>query len=252
MATKKTTTQTEAKPKKELTEAQKAALAKAREAREAKKAEEAAKKQAEEKTDNTSAEMESLKAQIAQLQEMLAQAQRPQVIQVSNDTERVHFLWQAPVADDNVQMFGENGMYGRIVGKTGNFFIPKSDLSRILDDRVRYMLDQRWLIVVSGLDAEEREALGCDYKEGEYLDKKAFSKMVELGDEMIDIYRNLCKGQREMVAQRYVEAYEEGSPYVTRDIVVKLNKISKELNNDKSFRGDFISIIESMNEADVN
>lgn len=42
-------------------------------------------------------------------------------MQVSTSTEQVHFLWMAPVADDNVVQFGDGGMYGNIVGKTGSF-----------------------------------------------------------------------------------------------------------------------------------
>lgn len=172
----------------------------------------------------------------------------PQVVQVMGDSEKVHFLWQAEVADDNVVLFGEHGMYGQIVGKTGSFYVPKNDLSRVLTDLTRVFLKKRWLIVVSGLSDEEREALGCDYCEGELLDKKAFAKMVEIGDEMLDIYPKLCEGHKKMVAARYAEAYGKNSPYVTRERVVKLNEMSKSKQNP---RGDFVAIIEQMNEREA-
>lgn len=172
----------------------------------------------------------------------------PQVVQVMGDSEKVHFLWQAEVADDNVVLFGEHGMYGQIVGKTGSFYVPKNDLSRVLTDLTRVFLKKRWLIVVSGLNEEEREALGCDYCEGELLDKKAFAKMVEIGDEMLDIYPRLCAGHKKMVAARYAEAFGQNSPYVTRERVVKLNEMSKTRENP---RGDFVAIIEQMNERDA-
>ena len=139
-------------------------------------------------------------------------------------------------------------MYGQIVGKTGSFYVPKNDLSRVLTDLTRVFLKKRWLIVVSGLNEEEREALGCDYCEGELLDKKAFAKMVEIGDEMLDIYPRLCAGHKKMVAARYAEAFGENSPYVTRERVVKLNEMSKSEENP---RGDFVAIIEQMNERDA-
>ncbi len=182
------------------------------------------------------------------MQSVPTQPVMPQVIQVAAETEKVHFLWQAEVADDNVTRFGDGGMYGQIVGKTGSFYVPKSDLSRILTERNRVFLKRRWLIVVSGLDAEEREALGVDYKDGEILDKRAFSKMVDLGDELLAIYPKLCEGHKKMVAQRWAEAYEAGNPNVTRERTVKLNEMSKAAG---SARGDFTGIIERMNAQDA-
>lgn len=182
------------------------------------------------------------------MQSVPTQPAAPQIIQVAADVEKVHFLWQAEVADDNVARFGEGGMYGQIVGKTGSFYVPKSELSRVLTERNRVFMKRRWLIVVSGLDDEEREALGVDYKEGELLDKRAFQKMVDLGDELLEIYPKLCDGHKRMVAQRWAEAYEEGNPNVTRERTVKLNEMSKAAG---STRGDFIGIIERMNAQDA-
>ena len=172
----------------------------------------------------------------------------PQIVQVSTSAEQVHFLWMAPVADDNVVQFGDGGMYGNIVGKTGSFYVPKPDLSRILTEMNRRFMAQRWLLVVSGLTDEEREALGVDYKSGEVLDKRAFAKLVELGDELLDIYPALCEGHKVMAAQMYADAYRQGSRYVTRERTVKLNALSKRKGHEK---GDFIAIIEDMNEKDT-
>lgn len=175
------------------------------------------------------------------------QSTTPNIIQYVGDTEKVQFLWQAEVADDNVALFGDGGMYGQVVGKSGTFFVPKSELSRVLTDVNRVYLKRRWLIVVSGLTDEEREALGVNYREGEILDKRAFSKMVELGDELLDIYPKLCDGHKRMVAQRYMEAYTNSSPYVTRERVMKLNAMSKAGGG----KGDFAPILEKMNAQDV-
>lgn len=181
------------------------------------------------------------------LKKAQTQAPVPQVVQLAGETEKVHFLWQAEVAEDNTVHFGEGGMYGSIVGKTGSFYVPKSDLSRVLTNMNRKFLQDRWLIIVSGLDEEERETLGVNYKEGELLDRKAFAKMVELGDKMLDIYPALCEGHKKMVAQRYADAFAQGSPYVTRERVVALNNLSKRKGHE---RGDFIGIIEAMNAQD--
>lgn len=181
------------------------------------------------------------------LKKAQTQASVPQVVQLAQETEKVHFLWQAEVAEDNTVHFGEGGMYGSIVGKTGSFYVPKSDLSRVLTNMNRKFLQDRWLIIVSGLDEEERETLGVNYQEGELLDRKAFAKMVELGDKMLDIYPALCEGHKKMVAQRYADAFAQGSPYVTRERVVALNNLSKRKGHE---RGDFIGIIEAMNAQD--
>lgn len=211
--------------------------------------EKAPEKEAEQKTYTEEDVQRMISMAVAKaMQSVPTQPAAPQIIQVAADTEKVHFLWQAEVADDNIVRFGEGGMYGQIVGKTGSFYVPKSELSRVLTERNRVFLKRRWLIVVSGLDKEEREALGVDYQDGEILDQKAFQKMVELGDKLLDIYPKLCDGHKKMVAQRWAEAYEEGNPNVTRERTVKLNEMSKAAG---STRGDFIGIIERMNAQDA-
>lgn len=177
-----------------------------------------------------------------------AQQTAPQIVQIVADVEKVHFLWQAEVADDNVLAIGgDNSGYAPITGKTGEFMIPKSDLSRVMNNAMREWLRRRWLIVVSGLTDEEREIYGVAYKDGELLDRMAFKRMVELEDKILDIYPRLCAGHREMVAKRFYEAYMEKNPHVRRDVVTKLNDMSIELGSEN---GDFDAVLEAMNEAD--
>ena len=196
--------------------------------------------------DQKEIEIENLKAQIEQLKQLVseAQTQTPQQIIVSADSgERVWFLWMADVADDNVTLIGEHGEYGRIVGKTGSFYVPKNDLSRVLDTANRYYLQNRWMIVVSGLDEDEREALGVNYKEGELLDQKAFTRITELDhDTLFEIFPALCESHKEMIASRYHEAYENGKK-INRQTVLDLNKIFPS--------PAFTDIIERMNEEEL-
>jgi len=233
-----------------LTEEEKAARAEARKA--AKKAENAEVKETP-KEDKKNEELELLKAQnealqkqMKELMERMMTMQQPQVVTVSASTEKVHLLWQAEVADDCVVMFGD-GRFGRITGKRGELLIPKNEFTSFKDSAVDYYLEKRWLIVLSGLTDEERVAYHVDYKDGEYLDKAAFSKIIEMGDEMLRIFPNLCEGNKLMVAQRYYEAYQNHSPYVKRENVVALNNMSKSAKNP---RGYFMPIIESMNAED--
>lgn len=190
-------------------------------------------------------EVDELKAQIEQLKMMLAtQSVQPQVVQVSADVEKVRFLWQAPVADDNVVIFGDGGMYGRIVGQTGMFYVPKPDLSRIMDGMNRLFLEKRWLIVLSGMTDEERDTYGVNYKDGELIDSNAFTKLIEMGNTILDVYPDLCDGHKEIVAKRYYDAWKSGSKLVERSTIVELNKISP----NSSFR----TILEEMNAREVN
>ncbi len=179
---------------------------------------------------------------------LAAQKTATQVVQVSADVEKVHFLWQAEVAPDNrLSIGGANSGYAPIIGKYGEFVIPKTELSRVMDGQFREWMRRRWIIVVDGLTDEEREIYGVAYREGEVLDKMAFAKMVELEDKILDIYPKLCAGHREMVAKRYYEAYMAKNPHVRRDVVTRLNDMSVELGSEN---GDFDAILEAMNEAD--
>ena len=173
---------------------------------------------------------ELLQKQLAEMQRQLENAQKPQVIQVAADTERVHFLWQAEVADYNLVTFGPGGMYGSITGKSGTFSVPKNELSRILDDKNRRFMAKRWLIVVDGLTDDERESLGVLYREGEILDRKAFQKMVDTPiEEICDVYRKLCLTHKEMVGRRFYEAWQARNPNVTREKVIALRNITRDM-----------------------
>lgn len=197
---------------------------------------------------------------IARLEEQLAQMMEenqklrnlqstPSTINVVTPNERVCFLWQAEVANDNVTTFGENGRFGRITGKTGTIYVPKNELSMLLDTRARFYIQKRWLIPVSGLTEEEKESLGMNYADGEILDKGAFAKLVEMGKEILDIFPKLCESHKEIVAKRYFEAWESGNPLVERETVIALNSICKK---ECPEIGAFAKIIEGMNEADLD
>lgn len=229
-----------------LTDEEKKARAEARKAaKEAKEAEarEEAKKEENNEIELLKARNEMLMKQMEALMAQMQDMQKPQIIQVAADVAKVHLLWQAEVADDNVVAFGEGGRYGVVKGKRGEFYMPKTDFSTIMDERVRFFLDNRWLIVLDGLTDEEREAYGVDYKDGEYLDKKAFAKLIEIGADILNIYPNLCDGNKKMVSQRYADAFNNGQ-YIDRAVVEKLNEMSKTKANP---RGDFVQIVEALN-----
>lgn len=191
-------------------------------------------------------EMESLiKSQAAMIEELKKQLEESKKYAAprTDNREKVVLLWQAPVADYNIVEFGDRGQYGRVVGNSGTLIIPKDELSQVMDSSIRYFMDKRWLIVLSGLTDEEREMFGVNYKPGEYLSKEAFLDVIGTGEKILDIYPNLCEAHKEIVAKFYYEAWRENRG-VKRDIVVALNKLCK--------HDAFKAIIEEMNERDAS
>lgn len=203
----------------------------------------------------------------AQVQQMIAEALakqaaniQPQTVMVHQSAEKVTMRWQAEVADDNVAVFGDGGYFGRVTGRRGYIHVPKEDFfTRFLDERTRFMLDKRWLVVLAGLDDEERAMLGVDYKEGEILDDKAFVKLLDMTDEeLLEVFPDLCESHREMVAKRITEAYSRGDAKITkrRDLVKRLNDISKAgyqnlPDGDGRKRGLLATVLEDMNEKEL-
>ena len=202
-----------------------------------------------------------------QVQQMIAEAlakqaetMKPQVYQVHQGSEKVVLRWQAEVADDNVVLFGDGGYYGKITGRRGVLSVPKEDFfNRFMDERTRYMIDKRWLIVVSGLDEQERQMLGVNYKDGEYLDSKAFDKLLDMTDEeMADVFPDLCTAHKEMVAKRICEAYRRGDARIRnrRSLIKALNDMTKKEyadapETDERKRGLLVSVLEDMNKQDL-
>ena len=206
--------------------------------------------------DEKDSEIEALKKQVEDMKALLETAARPQIVQIGGDAEKVSFLWQAEVADDNVVVFGDGGMYGRIVGKTGTFSVPKSDLSRLLDGMNRFFLDKRWLIALDGLTEEERRLYGVEYAEGEFIDEKLYGRLTRMGeDELLATYKALCPEWRRMIAIRFADAFEDKTLKVTRDALLALNKISRKDNKDLPKddirrKGAFWPIIQKLNFAE--
>lgn len=184
----------------------------------------------------------------------------PQVIQVTAETEKVVLRFQAEVADDNEAVFGDGGYFGKITGKRGILTIPKSEfVSRFRDLNVQWMLENRWLIVLSGLTDEEREMYGVNYRPGEILDDKAFVKMLDMKDEeLLNIFPELCVQHREMVARRLMTDYFQNGPRPGhyRDFITELNNVSKKdyanlPDNDARKKGALAPILEDLNSKGV-
>lgn len=257
-------------PRKPMSEEQKKANAeRMKKAREAKKALEAAEKvEAAEETNApavfTAEDVqrmiaEAMAKQQAEFSKQLAQVQTPQVIQYSGDSEKVIMRFQAEVADDNVAEFGQGGMFGKVTGKRGTIQIPKSEFSRFYTEQTKWMMEKRWLIVLSGMTDEERELYGVKYRPGEVLDDMAFAKMLDMTDEeMLQTFPALCESCREMVARRFRDAYSKRDHRVVGrlDLVRALNRMSKEDYNglpdsDLRKKGLFATLLSDMADEEL-
>ena len=209
-------------------------------------------------------EVEALKETVAKLQEQLqaalsAKAAQPaQVIQVvTPDSEKVTMRFQADVADDNVAVFGPSGLYGQVTGKMGTVVVPKAEWSRFYTDSVRRMIDRRWLVVLTGMSEDERKLFHCAYKKGEVLDEKAFAGLLDMGEELLKIFPELCISHQRMVGKAFWEAYNQGDSRANdRTLIVKLNELSKKAaagSGDKLLeKGVFNPVIEAMNKKDAD
>lgn len=199
----------------------------------------------------------SEKAATAAVAEALkALPQQPQVVQVLADTEKVVMRWMAPVADDNVAVFGANGMYGQVTGKNGTVIVPKSEWSRFYDETMRRFMERRWLVVLSGMTDEERALYHCDYRKGEIMDEKAFANIFIMRDGLLDVFDDLCTEHQEMVAKSFCEAAEQGKLDESwRGLVKKLNTKNKKRYKDVPAgdvrkKGMFQPVIEMLNGAE--
>ena len=173
------------------------------------------------------------------------------------EPQEVVMRFQDECADDNRLLLGPNGVYASITGKSGMVVVPKKEWTRFYDKTVRGLIKNRKLIVLSGLSETERALYNADYKEGEVLDEMAFAKLLDMGEELLDIFPKLCREHREMVARRFAQASVEKDPRaLNRDLIVKLNRISKEdyaslTEKDPRKKGAFYPIIERLNQMDA-
>jgi hypothetical protein len=182
---------------------------------------------------------------------------KPQVVQVMADTEKVTLRWCAPVADDNLAVFGPNGMYGTVTGKNGTVMVPKSEWSRFYDETARRLIERRWLVVLSGMTDDERAVYHCAYRKGEVLDEKAFRCAVTMGDKLLDIFDDLCTEHQEMVAKAYYDAWERGEVSAdSRDLLKQLNaknkaRYAEEPKEDPRRKGMFRPVLDALNSAEA-
>jgi hypothetical protein len=99
------------------------------------------------------------------------------------------------------------------------------------------LLEKRKFIVLDGLTDEQRAQYHCDYAEGEVVRNEGmFDWFFSLSEaEAVNKFRQLCPQHRELVARRFLSAFESGDNRVDRSRVEKLNEAAKELDGKRLF-----------------
>lgn len=213
------------------------------------------KKTAEAEKTFTKADVEKIVAE-AVAKAMANVQQAPQVVSVAQEIPQVTLRFQSDCSDVSQLMLGVNGKFGIITGKSGTFKVPRDAFfGEFRDSVVQALLASRELVVLDGLTDEERELYGVKYTDGEVLEPQVFHKLLDMGDEICTVFPKLCMNYKEMVARRFADAFERGDKRVTRELVLKLNALSKQdymglPPEDTRRKGLFHRIITQMNIKD--
>lgn len=182
-------------------------------------------------------ELEALRRRVAELEAAARKTAAP-----ADGVVELTFL--ASVSPNNVCSLGD---YGSLNGVGGYIEIPRKEFGgKFMTPVVRSLLQDRSLIVCSGLSEEERKRYGVDYREGELLDMSAFDRLLDMPPaELNKLFTKLCPEHKEFAATRFITAYEKGDNRVSREKIEPLNDISKEINP----KGMFRPILDGMNKA---
>lgn len=90
------------------------------------------------------------------------------------------------------------------------------------------LLNQRRLIVLNGLNEDERRRYNVDYKDGELLDMQMFDRLLDVGLERLkELFSKLCVEHKRMVATHFISSYQRGDNRISREKVEPLNDLSK-------------------------
>lgn len=172
-------------------------------------------------------QIEALKAQIGTQSADPAQTKQEEVV----------ILYYVPACSpDNEANLGDYG-----VVRPGQYIeIPKNEFGRFMSPQARKFVEKRRLLILSGLNEEERCRWNCDYHPGETLTENAFDNLLDLSEAKIaDLFRALCTEHKRAVVRflysKADDAQRRGEPIDNRIDLSKartLNEISKSVEPD--------------------
>lgn len=179
-----------------------------------------------------------------QVAKQLANLQTQPIVIKDNSDDYVTLLYMGAVAEGSSVFLGDK--LGEIQGRGGTRDIPKKEFLQNITPNVLKRLNDRRLIVISGLTDDERERYNLNYKDGELLSADVYYKLLEMdADKIGKIFDKACFRHKQIIASIFIDAYMAHDNRVNQPLVQRLNEISKKTDKD----GMFSAILKDMAKA---
>ena len=151
---------------------------------------------------------------------------QPTVIQAAPAEEPVVLLFLGGIMPGSTVALGE---LGSIYRDGGTLTVSKEAFFSKLNSTAEFMLRTRQLIVVSGLNDEERERYNVAYKDRELLTEKTYGRLLVYDtDELKTIYKTLCPEHKALAAKVFASAVYENDGRATPEKIKALALIDRE------------------------
>ena len=174
--------------------------------------------------------LSAMQAQIEALQAKISAAQTAP--EPTKREDGVVVLYYVPACSpDNEASLGQYGIV-----RPGQYIeIPKKEFGHFMGAQARKFVQKRRLLVLSGLNDEERRRWNCEYRPGETLTEGAFDNLLNLSEQKIaELFEALCPEHRKAVARylysvadRAIRNGERIDNRIDLSKVRRLNEISK-------------------------
>ncbi|PWM20093.1 MAG: hypothetical protein DBX49_01185 [Clostridia bacterium] len=139
---------------------------------------------------------------------------------------------------------------GRVITGSGKTFsVTLTDFEgEFMTAFIQKLIKKRKIIVLDGVTEDMRIQYGCKYAEGEIIKNEGiFDYLLNCpAAEAERLFGELCPEHRELVARRFMEAFENGDNRLDRARIEALNAISK--GDAADGVGAFTPILKALNE----
>lgn len=148
------------------------------------------------------------------------------VMQVAPQEDPVVLLFLGGIMPGSTVALGE---LGSIYRDGGTLTVSKETFFSKLNSAAELMLRTRQLIVVSGLNDEERERYNVAYKDNELLNEKTYGRLLIYDEDALKtIYKALCPEHKALVAKVFSSAAFEGDGRATPAKIKALAAIDRD------------------------
>lgn len=173
---------------------------------------------------------------------------KPQIVKVKETEEPVVLLFLGGIAAGSTVALGE---LGSIYRDGGTLTVAKDVFFSKLNGVAEQLLRARKLIVVSGLNEEERERYGVNYGENELLNEKTYGRLLTYANgELAGIYSALCPEHKALAAKIFRSGIDAGDGRVTEAKLKLLAKIDRESGIERSPFRAMLDMISGTGEED--